>query len=96
MAHLLKYKEWETPYGWHTGDTTDLANGSNFWWYPARMLEISPVDYVLLLINEFHVDSIRYFKESNVLTFYWKKYSDCNKFTKFINQEAIKRKFMIC
>ena len=46
MAHLLKYKEWETPYGWHTGDTTDLANGSNFWWYPARMLEISPSDYV--------------------------------------------------
>ena len=72
MSHLLKYKEWEAPYGWHAGDTSDLAHGSNTWWYPARMLDISPADYVVLLIKEFKVSKIRYFKDKNVLIFYWK------------------------
>ena len=49
MSHLLKYKEWQTPYGWEAGDTSDLAHDSNTWWYPARMLGIPPADYVLLL-----------------------------------------------
>lgn len=95
MSHLLKYKEWQTPYGWETGDTSDLAHGSNTWWYPARMLGIPPADYVLLLKDIFHADKIRYFRDTNLLIFHWKDYSDCMKFTRFINQEAVKRKFMI-
>ena len=40
-------------------------------------------------------DKIRYFPEKNLLIFHWKEYSNCAKFTRFINQEAVKRKFMI-
>ena len=94
MSHLLKYKEWQTPYGWETGDTSDLAHGSNTWWYPARMLNITPADYVLLLKDTYNA-KVRYFPDENLLIFHWKSYSDCMRFTKFINQEAIKRKFMI-
>lgn len=95
MKHLLKYQEWQTPYGWETGDTSDLVNGSNTWWYPTRMLGIAPADYVLLLKDTFHADKIRYFPDKNLLIFHWKNYSDCHKFTFFINQEARKRRFMI-
>lgn len=95
MSHLLKYKEWQTPYGWEAGDTSDLVHDSNTWWYPARMLGIPPADYVLLLKNEFNVSKMTYFKDKNLLVFHWKNYNDCCRFVKFINQEAIKRRFFI-
>lgn len=96
MSHLLKYSEWESPTGWYSGDVSDLANGSNYWWFPARMLEISLTDYILLLKNKFNVYDFHYNKDKNVLIYYWKNYNDCHKFTLFINSEARKRKFFIC
>ena len=54
--HLMKYTEWESPSGWHSGDVSDLAHMSNAWWYPARLLGLSPADYILFL-NEYNLNS---------------------------------------
>lgn len=95
MSHLLKYTEWEQNGKWYSGDISDLAHGSNFWWLPARMLEMELTDYVLLLKDKFHAQNFRYLSEPNLLLFDWKNYSDCHKFTLYINNEARKRKFFI-
>ena len=93
--HILKYTDWQGPLGWFAGDVSDLANGSNYWWHSARMLKMSPADYVAFLLREFKPDYINYLKSSNVLMFYWKNYGDCKKFCSFINKEAKDRKFYV-
>ena len=96
MNHLLKYSEWESAQGWNSGDISDLAHGSNYWWLPARMLDISLTDYVLLLKNKFNAKNFKYFKDKNLLLWQWESYKDCHSFTLYINSEARKRKFFIC
>ena len=93
--HLLKYTEWESSDGWHTGDVSDLGHGSNYWWHPMRMLQMEVEDYILMLKDRFHVKKFVYFKDENVLLLKWENYIDCHTFTRFINSEARKRKFMI-
>ena len=95
MAHILKYTEWESISGWHTGDVSSLAKNSNAWWLPARMLQITPADFILLLKDKFHAYDFSYYKNSNLLLWHWKTYDDCHKFTLYINKEAKKRQFFI-
>lgn len=91
----MKYTEWQNNLGWLTGDVSDLGKGSNYWWYPARMLEI-PIEDFLLLLKKYNVSKVYYNKDANVLIYSWDNYSDCHKFTLFINAEAKKRNFVIC
>lgn len=95
MRHLLKYTEWEQNGKWYAGDVSDLANGSNYWWIPARMLNISLTDYILLLRDQFNAYNFRYYYDSNLLLWDWKSQSDCHRFTLFINNNSKKLKFFI-
>lgn len=95
MSHILKLNEWESASGWHCADTSDLANGSAYWWHIPRMLNISLENYIYLLKDQYHVTKIEYDKPSNLLLWKWRSYSDCHKFVQFVNKEAKKRKFFI-
>ena len=95
MKHILKYTEWESSSGWHSGDISDLANNSNYWGLPAQMLGISLCNYILLLVNKFNAINLEYFEDKNLLFWQWKNYIDCHKFTQWINQQAKKNKFYI-
>ena len=65
---LLKYTEWQGANGcWYCNDTSDLASPRSLWWAPARMMNISPADYVQWLIKEFKPDTIVYNQEKDVL-----------------------------
>lgn len=95
-AQLLKYVEWqEGPNSWACNDTSDLCSVRALWWTPARMLGISPAEYVKLLIEKFHPDRIKYFQEQDVLVYSWKNINDCRAFKNWINAEARKRKYII-
>lgn len=98
MSHLLKYTEWQSANGqWHTGDTTRLAKGSNYWWHIPRMLNISLTDYILLLKDKFHATNFKFFPDNECLLLWdWQNYNDCHNFTLFVNREARNRKFFIC
>ena len=84
MAHLLKMSEWKTGTDWHVADVNDLTHDSAGWWHPARMLNISLEDFVLLLINEYHATVQGWYPESNngksLLLFSWKNYSDAHRY----------------
>ena len=88
MAHVYKAEEWESNGKWLCGDVSALAAHSNNWWYPARILGISPVDFVKLLINEFNVKDIHYIKPGGVLYFAFSSLADCRKYKNFINKKA--------
>lgn len=96
MAHILKYQEWQSPTGyWHCNDVSDLAGISGYWWVPARMLGITPADFVTLLVEKYQPDRISF--NGKTLLYSWKKenYGKMHSFLLWINREARNRKFMV-
>lgn len=94
-AKLLRYSEWGEPGSWQCNDVSDLCSVRALWWAPARMLNISPAEYAKLLIEKFHPDSIKYFQETDVLCYSWKKQADMRVFKNWLNAEARKRNYII-
>lgn len=93
---LYVASEWEDPNGrWHVGCTKQLAKGSNYWWIPARMLNIPLTEFIEMLVNEYKVDQLYYFKRSNLLLYSWSNYADAHRWLLFLNREARKRNFQI-
>lgn len=93
---ILKYSEWSDGIGnWYVNDTSDLLSPRALWWAPARMLNISPVEYVQLLIENFHPDTIKYSLEYDVLIYSWKSIEQARKFKNWINAQARKYQFKL-
>lgn len=95
MSRLLHYDEWGDCTGWTCNDTSDLCSQRGLWWIPARMLHISPVEYVEMLITRFKPDRIKYFPDTNVLVYSWRNQSDMRRFKNFINAEARRRGYKL-
>ena len=96
MKQLLKYVEWTDGIGnWYCNDTSDLMSPRALWWAPARMLNISPVDFVQLLIEKFKPDNIKYFEDKDVLIYSWKSQSQMRLFKNWLNAQARKCNFII-
>ena len=97
MAHLLRYEEWNIGEQWYCGDHTEFPHkGSicSLWWAPARMLNMSLDDYVKMLIEEFKVDKIKYFEDTDVLVYSWSSQSQMRIFKNWINRKAREHQFI--
>ena len=85
-------KEWQSPTErFHCACVDNLSGGSSAWWHPARILGISPADYVSLVINEYKPDQITVLgKDSDnpAFIFAWNSQSAMRKFKNFINSKA--------
>jgi len=93
---LLKYVEWQGANGsWYCNDTSDLSSVRSLWWAPARMMNISPSEYITWIIDNFHPDYIRYNQERDVLVYSWKKLTDMRLFKNKINALARKYNYII-
>ena len=93
MANILHLTEWETPSGWHCGDVSALAAGSNYWWNIPRMLNISMEDYIHLLLS-YHAINLHYSAKCNVLSYCFSTQQDCRKFKNYINKMAREKNFV--
>ena len=103
--HILHYQEWQSPTGyWHCNDVSDLAGISGYWWVPARMLGITPADFVALLVEKYQPDQISF--NGKTLLYSWKKemaiiswtqkdYSYCHKLLLNTNKLLRDKKIMI-
>ncbi len=92
--HRLTYSEWQGGSGqWYCNDVKDLAGISGYWWVPARMMEMSPAEYVQWLIDNYQPDNIRF--NGKTLIYSWSKehYSKCHKLVLDINRIARKKNF---
>jgi len=93
---LLRYTEWNDGNGnWHCNDTSDLCSVRALWATPAYMLNISPAEYVTLLVEQFHPDRIKYFKEADVLVYSWRNINDMRRFKNWLNAQARKHNFVV-
>jgi hypothetical protein len=96
MAHLYKISEWETASGkWVCDDVEELTTSASKWYAPARVLGISPEDFVLLLIEKFKVSYINYYREQNFLVYWWNDRQACRDFKNYVNAVARKKQFIV-
>lgn len=96
MAHLYKVEEWcGGSKKWYCNDVSDLSGVSGKWWVPARMLNISLTDFILLLKEQFNATIVTYNEHTDVLIFNWDKYIDCHRYVLWINKESRKRNFIL-
>ena len=68
-------------------DVSDLGGVSGYWWIPARILNMDPADYILLLKEQFAPDLLKY-TENGVLVFGWYNELACRKYKNWINKKA--------
>ena len=93
--HIYKAEEWQSPSGrWLCGDVSALAADSNYSWYPARILGISPENFVKMLIAEYHVEKICYLYKADVLVYWFSTLADCRKYKNHINKIAREKHFV--
>ena len=100
MAHLFKCSEWESASGkWYVADTSDLANDSAAWWIPARMLNLSLVDYINMLIKKYHAIIDGWYPESNkgksLLIFSFDNYKDAHQYLLDMNRISRQKNWTI-
>ena len=88
---LYKASEWQDANGrWHVGNLTAVGKGSNYWWYPLRLLNMQVEEYINMLVNEYKVDHVCYSEAPNVLMFSWdnNNYANAHKYMLWINRMA--------
>ena len=96
MSHLLKYTEWKgAGEDWYCNDVSDLGGISGVWWLPARMMKISPAEYMKWVIENFHPDTVYHSKDCSFVGWCWKSQNDMRKFKNKINALARQENFMI-
>ena len=99
MKRLYKATEWVVGKKWYVADTSDLGKDSAAWWIPARILNLSLEDYILMLVNEYHAE-VAWFPESNngksLLIFSFANYNDAHKYLLYINRVARNKNWSIC
>lgn len=94
MTHIYKAEEWECNGRWYVADTSNLPKSSNTWWYAPAAANLSPIEYVKLLINKFNVTYIKYTVSADVLIFAFDSLADCRKYKNYINAQARKNNFL--
>jgi hypothetical protein len=80
---------------WYCNDVSHLGAGSGEWYLPARILGITPAEFIEYLIKEFHPDYYYYNTEKNFFSYSWAKQVDCNRWKLTINRIAREKNFQI-
>jgi len=95
MKEIYKMTEWQDAAlgTWHCNN---VSHGLKYamWWIVPRLLEISPAEYVKLLVETFHAE-VLYLSKKGVLLFKWRKQSDMRRFKNTINRIAREKKFYV-
>lgn len=89
--------EWESTTGWHCNNVNDLGGISGEWWVVARLLDLSPADYIKWLIENYKPDYMYFDHDKENFFFHWDKsnYSKAHAFVLYINSVARKKNFII-
>ena len=96
MSHLYVASEWQGASGrWYVNDITNSTSVACKWWTPVRLLNMTPVEYVLMLKNNFKASNFKYTKGKNVLIFSFETQADARKYKNFINKKAREKQFIL-
>ena len=96
MKRLYKASEWQSGSGqWYVNDVQDVTSIASQWWIPTKILEITPVEFLDLLINNFHAQHVHYDLEYDVLIYSFATQAEARKYKNWINKKAREKQFMI-
>ncbi len=97
MSALYKLSEWDTPADMtYVNDISKTGKVGAQWWVPARVLGISPSEFLLLLIEDYDATISKYVPETGQVIYGWKKENKakCRKFKNYVNKVAREKQFM--
>ena len=93
---IYKMVEWEGSSGiWYCNDVSNLAGGSGNWWNAARAWNLTPADFIKLLITKYKPDIFSYSMDKNVLIYGWKNQNNMRVIKNACNAQARKNNFQI-
>lgn len=93
---LYQLKEWQSPSGmWYCNCIDNLAGGSGKWYLPARILNLSPANYIKWVVTNYKPDYIYTDKEKCLFFISWSDQVKMRSFKNYINKEAKKINFQI-
>lgn len=96
MVWQLEEFQSEGDKSWHCNCIKALGTPHMAEWYiPARILEISPAEYVEYMIDNFKPDHIYVNKEKCLIFFSWNKQADMRKYKNTLNRIAREKNFQI-
>ena len=92
---LYKVTEWETLSGWHCACVDNLKEDSGAWYMPARVLGITPAQFIELVINEYGADRVSFSKDTCYFHYSWSSQTKMRKFKNMLNKVAREKNFQI-
>ena len=92
---LYHQTEWESISGWHCNCVDNLGKNSGAWWHPARILGVSPAQFIAILIERFKPDTFNYSPETCFCSWSWKSQAAMRKYKNWINAEARRVNYQI-
>jgi hypothetical protein len=98
MREMTAYKmtEWESNGRWHCNDVQNLAGITSEWWFPARLLDLSLVDFVKELRDTYGAEvTFRSEGDKSLLLYSFPTRAYCKKFCKVVNNAAAMKKVTI-
>ena len=97
MSHLYKMSEWIDSAGnCHCNDTSDLSGISGYWWVTARLLDMTPANFVKWLVETYQPDYVSLSKY-NQLYYWWNKehYNKAHSYLLYINRISRQKNFIV-
>ena len=93
---LYQCKEWQDSSGlWLCQHTSSFPRNVQKWVVPARILGISPAEFIELLLKDFKPDYIYHNADCSFVYWGWTSQSQMRKYKNWINAEARKVNFQI-
>ena len=96
MSTLYKCEEWQGSSGiWYCEHTSSFPKGVQKWVVPARILGLTPADFLRFLIKEYKPDIIHHNEDCSFVGWGWRSQSQMRKFKNMINKKAREQNFKI-
>ena len=93
---IYKSEEWQGASDqWYCNCLSNLKSNAGAWYIPARILNISPAQFIELLITEYKPDHFHFDKDTGFCCWSWTKQADMRKYKNWINSEARKVNFQV-
>lgn len=92
---VYRAEEWQGACGnWYCNDTSGLGRNTGAWYHPARILDMSPAEFIKWLVDNYH-PHIYHNEDCSFVGWYWDKQSDMRKYKNYINAKARAKNYQV-
>ena len=96
MSTLYQMTDWESPSGiFYCEHTSSFPRNVQKWVVPARILGVTPADFLKLLIEKYQPDVIYHNEDCSFVSWGWRNKSKMKAYKNWMNAEARKKNFKI-